>query len=163
MVVFERPLDVDFVGAFVANSPLAWVAHDAAKPERGEGECWVLHTTPDWSAAHLDDAPDAVAAALLAAFGEALATELPATRHLVAHRWLFARCEEGLGEPYLWDAETGLGVCGDWTAGGRLVVVATRARGTLCVGDAAALRDRALEDGGRHRFIDCLMMPILKS
>ncbi|MCO4773231.1 MAG: FAD-dependent oxidoreductase, partial [Deltaproteobacteria bacterium] len=52
--------------ARVEGSPLAWVARNQTKPGRSPGEQWVLHAGPKWSAEHLDDQPDAVAAALVA-------------------------------------------------------------------------------------------------
>lgn len=50
------------------NGPLAWVAANHSKPGRPQTPKWVLHATPGFSAAHLEDPPEAVAAALIAAF-----------------------------------------------------------------------------------------------
>lgn len=119
LVAFERPLAVDFAAAFVADSPLAWIARNTSKPGRSGGECWVLHASPAWSAEHLEDAPDAIADALLAALAAALDRALPGTVHRAAHRWRFARAERPLGD-VLWDPEARLGVCGDWTLGDRV-------------------------------------------
>ena len=77
MVAFSRPLDVDFDGAFLSRSPLSWVARNGGKPGRPEGECWVLHTTPEWSADHLEDPADAVSSELLRALAAALGFDLP--------------------------------------------------------------------------------------
>jgi predicted NAD/FAD-dependent oxidoreductase len=64
------------------------------------------------------DAPaDVVAKALLAAFGEALGGTLPALREIAAHRWLYARTRQALGEPCLHDPALRIGVCGDWCLG----------------------------------------------
>lgn len=120
MVAFAEPLGVHFGGAFVSDSPLAWIARNGSKPGRATGECWVLQTTPEWSAAHLDVAPDAIATALLEALAAALGRPLPLPMHLASHRWLFARSEKPLGAPFLWDPEARVGVCGDWTLGGRI-------------------------------------------
>jgi hypothetical protein len=120
MVAFSRRLDVAFGGAFVTKSPLSWVARNGSKPGRADGECWVLHTTPAWSTAHLDDSPDAITAALLEAFAVAIGCDLPPTIFRASHRWRFARADRPLGDPFLWDPEARLGVCGDWTFGGRV-------------------------------------------
>lgn len=119
MVAFPRPLAVDFAGAFVDESPLAWAARNASKPSRPGSECWVLHASPAWSAATLDEPPEMVACALLAAFASALGARLPAPIHLATHRWRFARAARPLGD-VVWDAEARLGVCGDWTLGDRV-------------------------------------------
>jgi hypothetical protein len=120
MLVFAEPFGVDFGGAFVAESPLAWVARNGTKPGRASGECWVLQTTPEWSTAHLEQSPEAVTAELLDALGAALGCALPPTILRASHRWLFARSDRPLGHPFLWDPDVGLGVCGDWTLGGRV-------------------------------------------
>lgn len=120
MVAFAEPLGVGFGGAFVADSPLSWIARNGSKPGRMAGECWVLQTTPEWSAAHLDGTPDAIAADLLEALVAALGRPLPAPLHRASHRWLFARSAAPLGDPFLWDPDARLGVCGDWTSGGRI-------------------------------------------
>jgi predicted NAD/FAD-dependent oxidoreductase len=120
MVTFSEPLGVGFGAAFVARPPLAWVARNASKPGRPGGECWVLHATPEWSTRHLEDPAHDVARLLLAALGEVLGVALPPTSSQAAHRWRFARAAKPLGQPSLWDAEAGLGACGDWTHGSRV-------------------------------------------
>jgi hypothetical protein len=120
MVAFAEPFGVDFGGAFVADSPLSWVARNGTKPGRPDGECWVLQTTPEWSAEHLDVASDAITAALLEALSAALGRALPPPTHRASHQWRFARSELALGHPFLWDPDARLGVCGDWAFGGRI-------------------------------------------
>lgn len=120
MVIFPETIEVEFGGAFVSDSPLAWVARNGSKPERASSECWVLHATPQWSAGHLEETPDAVATTLLRAFAEVLGRELPIASSCTGHRWLFARTARPLGTPFLWDADSRLGVCGDWTQGARV-------------------------------------------
>lgn len=120
MVTFPKLIGVEFGGAFVAEGPLAWVARKASKPERVSGECWVLHTSPEWSALHLEEPAAAVATSLLRVFGEALRRELPIVSSHAAHGWLFARTTRPLGTPFLGDADSRIEVCGDWTHGARL-------------------------------------------
>ena len=120
MVTFPESIGVEFGGAFVAEPPLAWVARNASKPERASGECWVLHASPEWSALHLEEPTDTVARSLLRAFAEVLRRELPIASSHAAHRWLFARTTRPLGTPFLWDADSRIGVCGDWTHGARV-------------------------------------------
>ena len=60
LVGFETAVDVAFDGAFVVDSPLAWVARNNSKPGRPPPECWVLHATPEWSRPALEiDLPTA--------------------------------------------------------------------------------------------------------
>jgi renalase len=80
----------------------------------------VLHTTPAWSAQHLDAVADETAETLLHAFARALGRPLPHPCALALHTWRFARTAAPLGMPYLWDTELRIGVCGDWMLGSRV-------------------------------------------
>jgi predicted NAD/FAD-dependent oxidoreductase len=110
------------------RGPLCWVGRNDRKPGRtAPAGCatWVAHTTPAWSAAHLEDEPEAVASALRAA----LAALLPSTRaggrplrwlHSSVHRWRYAMPGAALpgGLDAWWDPTLGLGICGDFLGGG---------------------------------------------
>lgn len=122
MVAFETPLDVSFDGAFVRGAPLSWVARDTSKPGRParEAETWVMHGSPEWSAAHLDAPHDAVAASLLAAFCNAADTDVPPPSYLGAHRWRLALPDEPLPDRYLWSSDSRAAACGDWCGGPRV-------------------------------------------
>lgn len=81
---------------------------------------WTAHATPAWSAAHLEDDPAGVTEALRAALKSLLPTPLPgapptAWHHTSVHRWRYAvpaHAASG-GPEWWWDAQRGLGVCGD--------------------------------------------------
>jgi predicted NAD/FAD-dependent oxidoreductase len=120
MVQFNRPLPVPFDGAFVADSPLGWIARNNSKPGRHAAECWVLHGSPEWSDAHLELAPEAARDLLLDAFWRAtgLAASEPASA--VAHRWRYALPKVVLDDSCFFDARLAVGACGDWCAGPRL-------------------------------------------
>jgi predicted NAD/FAD-dependent oxidoreductase len=79
----------------------------------------VVHAEAEWSAARLERDPVEIEGELLAALeaatGEADLRPIAAQ----AHRWRFAR-SHGLGLGPLWDAATGLGVCGDWLTAPRV-------------------------------------------
>ena len=114
LAAFDTRLPIEFDGAFVEGSPIAWAARDSSKPERTAGERWVLHGTAHWSAIHIEDDGRPVAEKLLRSFLEATGVAPVAPEFLKAHRWRFAKVEAPLSEGCLWDSETGLGVCGDW-------------------------------------------------
>ena len=120
MAAFEQRIDVEWDGAFVRDSSLAWVARDSSKPGRaGSADCWVLHASPAWSAAHLDHSREDVASALLAEFIRMTHDSSPPI-HLDAHRWLFSATPLSLDRLTLSDKDSRLAVCGDWLAGGRI-------------------------------------------
>ena len=114
----DQPL-VDLDAAAPEASPIGWWARNSSKPARpvvkGRHD-WVLQARADWTFAHLDDDKPNVANALLSAWAELLS--LPSVEPLappIVHRWLYARRTPDLSPiaPALWNAELGLGVCGD--------------------------------------------------
>lgn len=117
MLGCDSPLPLPFDGAFVNAGPLSWVARNTSKPGRTGEEAWVLHASPDWSRDHLEDDAHTVGAALRRAFADATGVEAPADAVMTAHRWRYARAASPLGEACLFDAELGIGACGDWCLG----------------------------------------------
>jgi len=134
MVVLERRPDVWWDAAFVNDdSVLSWVARNASKPGRDEHECWVLHATSVWSAAHLECDAAALVPLMLDAFARVIGESLPSL-YATAHRWRYAIPADrtgSLGEEALHDAVIGLAAAGDWCVGGRV-------EGALLSGAAAA-------------------------
>jgi len=118
---FVDRLDVPWDGAFVHDSPLSWVARNSSKPGRPRSpDCWVLHASPEWSAVYLKESADAVGPQLLMAFEAAVGRGLPKAAHQTAHRWRYSLGTDPEGRGVLFDAESGLAVCGDWLSGGRV-------------------------------------------
>ena len=133
MSAFEARLQVPFDGAFIHESPLTWIARNNSKPGRPRSECWVLHASPEWSAKHIEDAPETVCAELLAALEQAVGIGSLPTIHAAAHRWRYAAPSEPLSVGCMWDDANRVGVCGDWCQG-------TRIEGAFLSGLAAAER-----------------------
>jgi len=121
LVGFDRRYQVPWDGAFVHDSPLSWVARNSSKPGRPAGhECWVLQASPEWSSAHLEDPPETIGPHLLGALHAATGIAPSAPIHLTAHRWRYSQGSDPQGRTVLNDPATGLVVCGDWLAGGRV-------------------------------------------
>jgi len=118
MVEFAAPVALAPGSRPPRGQSLAWAVHEASRPGRPPGERWVLHANGLWTVAHINDAPEAVAAALLGAFAGHLAAPLPATAFTATHRWLHAVAKYPLRADCLWDAWTRIGACGDWCATG---------------------------------------------
>ncbi|MCJ2070342.1 NAD(P)-binding protein [Methylobacterium sp. J-030] len=99
--------------------PIALIAADASKPGRPPGSRLTIHATADWSRNHLEDAQDAVAAALLPAAEYHLGLALRPS-YVEAHRWRYAQVEHPLGRANLYDPTLRLGAAGDWCLGARI-------------------------------------------
>ena len=119
-------LDVGWDGA-EADDPVAAriVRRRAMGPrpdlaDRPAPESWVIHGAPAFNRERLEQDPAASARELAAALAGLLGRPLPELLHLSGHRWRYARTASPLGEACLFDAERGLGVCGDWCLGDRV-------------------------------------------
>jgi renalase len=120
MLGFEAPLSVPFDAAYVAQSPLGWVARNSSKPGRSSREAWVLHATPEWSGVHADLGDSEVLAHLLRALERALSTEALEPVFAEARFWPHAAPIHTLGDPFLRDEPLSLSLCGDWCLGPRV-------------------------------------------
>jgi len=114
MVAYADRLDVHADVLTDQEGMLAWAARDVGKPGRlSTQDCWVLHASSEWTREHIDDPPATVAEALVAEFGKRMGFEARAKYH-AAHLWRYARVEQPLGAPCVWDAKLRFGLCGDW-------------------------------------------------
>jgi len=120
LLQLEGPLPVDFAGAFVADSPLRWIANNSSKPGRPAAECWVLHAGPEWSQATFDEPPATVDAWLRDAFWQAVGCAPQPVVVSSSQRWKFAIPPAPLSERFLVDDRLRLSVCGDWCGGPRV-------------------------------------------
>jgi renalase len=121
MAAFSDRVDVPWDGAFVEDAALSWVARNNSKPSRPQTpECWVLHASPDFSSANIEDLADKIAATLIDTFGKLARIQLPATIYLAAHRWRYSQASSIADSSCRFDLQTRLALCGDWLAGGKV-------------------------------------------
>ncbi len=142
MLALEEPLPRDYAGAFVDDSPLAWIARDGRKPGREPAhDTWVLHASSTWTEAHFEDSAPEIIDQLATAFWEATGVAAIPLCPAAAHRWRFALPPEPLADPCLFDAALSVAACGDWCGGPRV-------EGAFLSGMAAAGRLLGLFCGG---------------
>ena len=98
---------------------LTWLARESSKPGRSGVERWTVQASAAWSQEHLDDDPTRVEAKLLKAFAEVTGIRAEPA-HVDLQRWCFAKTTQPLGTSHLWDAKSGIGLCGDWCLGHRV-------------------------------------------
>lgn len=114
MAQFPERLECGDVLRGGEGDTVSWAARNGAKPGHDGSESWVVHGSPDWSLAHLEEEAKSVAGQLLDAFLHQAEVMPQAPLHMAAHRWRFAMAEPIDGPDALWDAEARIGVAGDW-------------------------------------------------
>jgi len=140
LVQFPAPVELDYDGAFVQDSPLSWIARNSSKPGRNpDMETWVLHASADWTQCHLEEPSEAIQERLLDAFWDATGVRATIPSDIVAHRWRYALPTEPLPDRCLFDGDTNIGACGDWCSGPRV-------EGAFLSGAAVAERLLALDE-----------------
>lgn len=98
---------------------VAWLARESSKPGREPIERWTVQASPTWSREHENDDATRVTGKLRKAFAEITGIRATPT-HAEARLWRDAQTLTPLGQPYLWHAGTGIGLCGDWCIGHRV-------------------------------------------
>ena len=105
---------------FAGHPVLGWLSRDHTKrPSPDAPPVLVVHGSGAWSRDHLEDDPAAVRDALTNALQSVVGPlEI---REATTHRWRYATPTAPLSDPFFWDSERGIGVCGDWCyPGGRV-------------------------------------------
>ena len=121
MVSLHKSVTEDWVGAFVHDSFLSWIARNSTKPNReGDYENIVIHAKPQWSTEHWEDDPESVAELTLDELWRV--TKLPpqSPAYKKSHRWKFALAKEPDNQECFFDPDSNIGACGDWANGSRV-------------------------------------------
>lgn len=105
--------------ALSTHHRIAWLARESSKPGRSAVERWTVQASAAWSTEHLEDDKPRVQAKLLKAFAEVTGIRAEPA-HADVFRWRYAKTQQPLGRSHLWDADSGIGVCGDWCLGHRV-------------------------------------------
>jgi predicted NAD/FAD-dependent oxidoreductase len=110
-----------FGGAFVKNSPIAWIARNDRKPGRSQasGELWTVHATGPWSAGWSKEEKVHVERQLKEAMQQLVGrSDEPAW--VQSHYWRYAQAVDAQPEPFYWQESQRLGLAGDWFPGARV-------------------------------------------
>ncbi|GGY25303.1 NAD(P)/FAD-dependent oxidoreductase [Paludibacterium paludis] len=117
MMETDREIALPFDGIFVSEGPLSWAARESSKPGRPPGNGWVIQATAAWSALHIDDRVELIAATLQKSFFQWLHEDVSA-RGATLHRWLHGRATTVLGQVAV--SAGHMGLAGDWLDNGRV-------------------------------------------
>lgn len=120
LFAFDAPLSLPFDALRLeGHDSVDFIAMNNSKPRRSDICAYVVHARPDWTAQHIEDTPAHIAKHLLQAL-LGFADNRPRVIHASAHRWRYARVEVENGLGSIYDADTRLGMCGDWLSGPRV-------------------------------------------
>jgi hypothetical protein len=121
MFEFERSLGLPFDAAFVLNSSLSWISRfQGVEPFRNGHECWVIHSSPEWSLQYAASFRGRVMHAMLDAFFEACDIEQVKPVSSNVHCWKHATPINTLDQDCLFDERYAMGACGDWCTSPRI-------------------------------------------
>lgn len=120
MLGFEKPLALEFDGAFVEGSSIGWISVNSSKPERAQGFSMMVQSQNQWAEAHVDEDKTKVHAMLLEEASELLKQDLSKAEHQVLHRWLYASTSVAADAKFLLDESNQLACIGDWCIKGRV-------------------------------------------
>lgn len=121
--VARRPANDSFWDvARPEQGPLGWIMRNDARPGRESSVDevqWVAHARSAWSRQHFEQPAAWVQARMQAAMRDWLGQPIE-WQHAVVHRWRFAMplvSGAAAAPSCWWDADRGLGVCGDFLGG----------------------------------------------
>jgi renalase len=126
MVTLEQDLNVPWKAAQLEHPVLSWIARDHTKrPTQHRGDAapvvLVVHASGTWSKSWLKRDLKDVQAEMLLALREVLGDVLGdlegknlQVKESYIHRWLYAQPTVVFPATHFWDAQLGLGWCGDW-------------------------------------------------
>ena len=95
-----------------------FITVERSKPGR-DSNLIVIHSSPDWAKAHLEDDPECVSSTMSSMLHEALEIQ---SSPLVSHRWRYARPADPTvtTQKGVYQVDSGLWIAGDYLAGGRV-------------------------------------------
>jgi predicted NAD/FAD-dependent oxidoreductase len=120
MASFATRLPLAYDAVSLDDGMLRWAARNASKPGfAGDKETWVVHATPEWSLANIEESAETIRDILLEAFQQRFGITEAAVE-AVAHRWRYALVVTSAEVPCFWDPILKIGACGDWCLGPRV-------------------------------------------
>ncbi|MDC1311918.1 NAD(P)-binding protein [Burkholderiales bacterium] len=120
MLGLSKELSLPFDAAHVINSDISWIAVNSHKPQRGNGQTLVVHSSADYAEKHIDSEHDAVINHLCERTSHIIQHDVSQAQHKVLHGWRYANnVKRETYQPFI-DHNLKIAACGDWCLGGRV-------------------------------------------
>ena len=120
MLGFNDPVDIDWEGAIVSNSPIGWIGLDSSKPARPGNTSLVVQSTGEWGDKLLNVETSLIEDILLDELKKISGIDGWLASHRSLHRWRYAGTSKVAGQKYFLDPVSKLAICGDWCIKGRV-------------------------------------------
>lgn len=120
-IELSQAVSVPFDAVFVKNdAAVSWLARQASKSGRAGAEHWVIHFNTAFSQQYLEAQPEQIARLAATELQRILGQPI-AVKEALCHRWRFAQQAPDFAvQGFIYQAGSGLGLCGDWLNGGRV-------------------------------------------
>jgi len=120
MLGFENSFEMDFEAAHIESSNLSWLANNRSKPNRAGKMSLIAHSSHGFAANNLETDKNEMIALMCAEVSKLIGRDAAEAEYKGLHRWLYANNATHEKHDSFIDNELNIGVCGDWTEGGRV-------------------------------------------
>lgn len=120
MIGLASQPDIDWDAAYVAQSPIGWMANNSSKPGRPQTTSLVIQSTNTWAEENMEVAQGEVRASLTTEAEQVTGLKLHDADYVALHRWRYAATPQPAAQSYILDEEKRVASCGDWCVAGRV-------------------------------------------
>ena len=120
MLGYDAPIDLPYGGAFVAGSPLGFIAVNSSKPGRNTGFSLVVQANNNWAEPRVEHDPAEIENQMKDELARLTGLDAATAALGSFHRWRYAATETSSGQGFCGDDDRGLYAIGDWCLKGRV-------------------------------------------
>jgi predicted NAD/FAD-dependent oxidoreductase len=120
MLGFSENLPLEFEAAHVLHSDISWIAVNSHKPGRSDRFTLMVHSSEEYSEAHIDDDRETVMQHLMNETSNVIGHDVSIADYKTVHGWRYANNAKRENYHIFLDPDSKLAACGDWCLGGRV-------------------------------------------
>ena len=120
MLGFSKNIPLEFEAAHVIHSDISWIAVNSHKPGRTDRFTLMVHSSEEYSEAHIDDDRETVMQHLMNETSNVIGHDVSIADYKTVHGWRYANNAKRENFHIFLDPDLKLAACGDWCLGGRV-------------------------------------------
>ena len=120
MLGFSKNIPLEFEAAHVIHSDISWIAVNSHKPGRTDRFTLMVHSSEEYSEAHIDDDRETVMQHLMNETSNVIGHDVSIADYKTVHGWRYANNAKRENCHIFLDPDLKLAACGDWCLGGRV-------------------------------------------